>query len=286
MRRTSASLCAAVLPLCTLLIGFAAWPARADAPEATEAVTAPDRARALFDQGMQQTNTGALHLARASLSESLALLEKPSTRLNLGIVEVRLGLLTDAHRTLLPLVERAEIEAKTRDRAQALCGEIERRVAVVTLRTAPETAKVSVDGVQVPHESGVLVLALSPGEHRIRAQAPEHETSELVLQVEAGTKREEGVALTSVATVSTGASLAVPALEATNPPPLGRAPAAATAPDPAEKPAKSRRVWWWTGAAVLGAAGAALAVGLATRDDSGRSVEKPFGPAGTVKLGR
>jgi len=286
MRRTSASLCAAVLPLCTLLIGFAAWPARADAPEATKAVTALDRARTLFDQGMQQASAGALALARASLSESLTLLEKPSTRLNLGIVEVRLGLLTDAHRTLLPLVERAEVEAKTRDRAQALCGEIERRVAVVTLRTAPKTALLSVDGVPVPNESGLLVLALSPGEHRIRAQAPEHATSEIVLQVEAGTKREEDVALTAVARVSTDTPRALPALAATDAEPIKRAPAAATAPDPAEKPARSRRVWWWTGAAVLGAAGAALAVGLATRDDSGRSVDKPSGSAGTVELGR
>lgn len=131
-------------------------------------------ARALFERGLEQANREAWAEALESFRGSLARLERPATRLNIGAALLRLGRFIEARDEMDALLASSATDSDERARATELRGLAIAGIRVIELHVEPASANVSVDG---SVRQGVIEagrLELDPGRHRLEVRAAGH----------------------------------------------------------------------------------------------------------------
>ncbi len=163
-------------------------------------VRAAEQARALFERGLTLANDGRDAEAAETFERSYGLVPRASTALNWAIVLQRLGKGRSALRALDAFDAQRE-GASERDVADAaaLRARVARLLATLTLRVAPEAARVEIDGREEAAEGVERILALDPGPHVIRVEADGHVPRRLELTVAAGEELSERVELEAIA---------------------------------------------------------------------------------------
>ena len=147
-----------------------------------------DRARALFDQGLEAAESEDWPAAVEAFSQSYELFPLAGTLLNIGLYQMEAGRPLEAHRTLNELLERYGDDISDRSRA-----EVQRRLAVVdaalaTVRvtTRPEGARLSIDGQPQSDGADGHPVFLEPGEHTFEAALDGHEDASVTRTLHAG----------------------------------------------------------------------------------------------------
>ncbi len=160
------------------------------------------RARVFFDRGLhlasEDRHTEALELFR----QSMQLVPRASTALNLAIELQRLGRGREALAVLDAL---PELSPSDQDRAdeRTLRARILPSLATLIVRIGPtdiaEAAELTVDGEVVPSEGRERTVLLDPGSHRIAVAATGHLTERRSVTLLAGTSADERFELRSAA---------------------------------------------------------------------------------------
>lgn len=240
--------------LVAVVIGAAtAGTASASGPTAAEKETA----RALMDEGHARVDRGDNKGALESFRAADALMNVPTTALEVARQQVALGLLVDARDTLLRLRRMPPGGpapfAVAREKAQAMYDELTTRIPSLRLSVSGvanlETAKIAIDGTTIPAAAIGVPFKVNPGHHVVSV------TSESGGHVEVETDVAEGAVKGVDLTVS--ASPANATVGAAPPPSEApRAAPAANGETGSATSATSGPVWLrWGGAglAVIGA---------------------------------
>jgi hypothetical protein len=141
-----------------------------------------ETARRLMSDGRSKRDAGDLRGALEAFKAADALMDVPTTSLEVARTEIAMGQLVEAHEKLLAIdrIEAAPNEpkpfAEARVAAQSLANEVEARIPtlkIVIVGAAPDAAfRVSVDGAEVPAASLVAPRAVDPGHHVVTASVP------------------------------------------------------------------------------------------------------------------
>jgi hypothetical protein len=174
----------------------------AGAPPANGASGDASRAAALFDEGVAAIDRGDFVTACTKLGESLTLVERASTLLNLALCETEQGKLSLAVRHYKRAIALLPPDDKRLPTATARMDELSRRVPrlVITLAKAvPASATVRIDDVEIA-PSDLAEVPVDPGEHRIVLVVPGRADVTTTAKVAEGERRElhlkPGAALT------------------------------------------------------------------------------------------
>jgi hypothetical protein len=150
----------------------------------TPAISAPtaadkDTARALMKEGRSRRTKGDHRGALESFVAADALMNVPTTGLEVGRTQVQLGLLVEARDTFLRVSrtpeEAGEPPAFKEARSEAAAGAIKLEERVPTLKVsltgvpAGATASITIDGVNIPSAAISARRKLNPGTHEIVA---------------------------------------------------------------------------------------------------------------------
>jgi len=165
----------------------------AEAPSSDDATA---RARALFEQGVAFSRTERWAEALEAFQQSAALIERPSTLLNIATALQRLGRPIEC----VVAVERylaisdVSADADARGRASALRDAMLAAIAHVALAILPADARLSIDGneVDLPDDGRI---ALDPGAHTFRIERDGHIPSRFTLDLSRGENVSRAVAL-------------------------------------------------------------------------------------------
>ncbi len=129
------------------------------------------RARALFEQALEELREGRAAAGRDLLRRSLAILPTVATRYNLAVALRRTGEVTEAQFVLQRLLEEG-LEEPERARIEAQLEAVRAQIAtlVITVSGGAAAAQIEVDGVEVG-QSGPrpLRVQVDPGRHRVAA---------------------------------------------------------------------------------------------------------------------
>ena len=221
----------------------------------------------------------ASDFARAHAFFAQAYVLRPNARVarGLGIAALRLARYTEARRWLTSSIsDRSQpLTSAQRDEVTKLMVWMETSLGVLRLRwsaPAPRGREVLVDD----QRADELTLWLTPGEHRVRAQAPEHEPSEQRVELAAGREQSLQLALSPSGhapdvpqasveredLVSPAAAAETLTTSTTDRPLTDRA--------PAEQPGLLSRWWFWTALGVAVAGGVTAAVVLSSHKPEAR----------------
>jgi hypothetical protein len=226
-----------------MLLASVASPARAD-PAADE-----ERARQLFDAGHAAADAGDPVSACRMFEQSLALVRRASTLLNLGACNEALGKLATAvvffEEGLAMLDPRDDRAAPARLRIAAIGPKVA-RLHVEPPADLPPGSVITLDGAELAPPALADELRIDPGRHEIRLQAPGRLPLQVVVLAAEGSR--DAIAL------ELGAPLPPPP-----PPPVPPPPPAPSAPPvvPADTDAGGIPVWVWPVGAIGLAAGIA-----------------------------
>jgi hypothetical protein len=160
------------LRLIALLMLATSSPALAVEPDAdtkmkAEAAERFDRGLRLFDDG---DNAGAL----AEFKKTYEILPNPVVRYNLGLVYAAMGRPVDAVDALVNVIDATQLSAEQNARAKRTLDEQRARVGTIAVRTAPESASIEVDGVEVARTPLAAPLRVAVGKHLVGASAEGH----------------------------------------------------------------------------------------------------------------
>jgi hypothetical protein len=162
---------------CACLLGAAA--AAAGPPEPSVVQRASDE----FDRAMAHWERGDKYLALQGFREAHALVPSDATLWNVIVVEHEIGLWADAHRDLATYL--AKFEARiTPDRlreAVDMRRELEQKLARLRVVVDALGVTVWVDGAKTGTDVWV-----APGEHTVRAEAPDRKPAEKKVAFESG----------------------------------------------------------------------------------------------------
>ncbi len=138
-------------------------------------------ARALFERGVEHATAESWGEALESFQASLAHLERPATRLNVGAALLRLGRFIEARAVMDVLLASSAGDASERARASELRARAVEGIRVIEVHVEPETAILRVDGAVREGAAASGRLELDPGRHRleVRAEGYSSETREL-----------------------------------------------------------------------------------------------------------
>ncbi|HZO12924.1 MAG TPA: PEGA domain-containing protein [Polyangiaceae bacterium] len=143
------------------------------------------RAEKLFREGVTAAEQNDYVTACAKFKQSLDLVERASTLLNLGTCEAEQGRLATAYRyykkgigMLQPGDERLATTTKLMDELSARVP----RVRIQLSEATPANARVVIDDAEVPRDALDSVM-LDPGKHRIVLSAPEHEDATATVEL-------------------------------------------------------------------------------------------------------
>lgn len=163
---------------CACLLGAAAASA-AEPPEPAVVQRASDE----FDRAMASWQRGDKLLALQGFRDAHALVPTDATLWNVIVVEHEIGLPADAHRDLDVYLAKFEAQitpARLRE-AVDMRRELEERLAHVRVVVDALGATIFVDG-----ERSGTDLWLAPGDHKVRAEAPERKPAEKTITVQRG----------------------------------------------------------------------------------------------------
>jgi hypothetical protein len=223
----------------------------------------------------------ASDFARAHALFSQAYVLRPNARVarGLGIAALRLARYTEARRWLSSSVtdRNQPLTSAQRDEVMKLMSWMETSLGVLHLRwsePAPRGREVLVDDQRVDE----LTLWLTPGEHRVRAQAPEHEPREQRVELAAGREQSLALGLPRSANAPEAPQATLQRDDLVSPEAAAdtlavSAPAAdhtlADRPQ-SEAPGLLSRWWFWTAVGVAVAGGVTAAVVLSARKPEAR----------------
>lgn len=136
-----------------------------------------ETARALFKDGEQKRKAGDLPGALEAFRAAHAIMNVPTTGLELGKTQAQLGQIVEARDTLLSVV-RIPVQAgepekygQAREEAKKLAEQLEPRLAslkiVLTHAPSGATPKVTIDGVEIHAATIGMVRKNNPGKHEI-----------------------------------------------------------------------------------------------------------------------
>jgi len=182
-----------ILRVALSALGFLAVAAARLPPAAAQAVAA---ANALFQTGVAAMNAGRFAVACPALAESLRLDPRPGTLFTLAECENMWGHVAsaaaryDEYLRLLnhlpPAAQRTQLQLQRDKRAlseKARLGPLVPLVTITLSPSAPQGARVFLDGVELARPSLDTALPLDPGEHVLLVEAPDRSTSEQRLQL-------------------------------------------------------------------------------------------------------
>jgi len=195
------------------------------------------RAQALFNDGRAAMEKGDVAGACKMLSESLALVKRPSTLFNLAQCEAKQGKIRSATEHMKGAIETLDPGDERVKIARDQYADLDKQLPRVTLRLAPGTpadSTVLVDGTPVDRASIGTQLPLDPGEHALVVRAAGRSDARTSVTLAVGDRRE--------VTLTVGAA----------PTPAASKEAAATQA-PATEPSNTKRTLGW----VIGGVGAA-----------------------------
>ena len=157
-----------------------------------------ETARALFKEGEQKRKAGDLPGALEAFRAAHAIMNVPTTGLELGKVQAQLGQIVEARDTLLSVVRIPVVPGEpekyplARDEAKKLAESLEPKLAslkiVVTKVPGGATPKISVDGAEIHAATVGLTRKHNPGKHEIVVAVGKVEKKESVDLAEGETK--------------------------------------------------------------------------------------------------
>lgn len=161
--------------------------------QSSEADDTPSRARAreLFRDGNALVDQAKYAEALERFESAYALWDNPKIKLNIATSLRALGRSVQALEAYRHYLRQAEPSSERRAEVEAICAELEARLALVELRVAPDVVRLSLDGrpleVRERHD-----LILEPGHHVVSAEtaAGEHDVN---IDVVAGERRDLSV---------------------------------------------------------------------------------------------
>lgn len=198
------------------------------APAAVAAPSAADMesARQLFKEGKDLRDKGDLKGAREKLKAAHALGQTPITGVELGKTHVMLNELVEAREAFLSVGRIAVASDETKKSADAriecdkLAAELKTKIpklrVVLTGVPAGQSAKVTVDGEEVPSAALSEARSVNPGHHVVVAKVGENPES----RAEVDLKESESKDVTLAVSVSMTTSKPEPRPEGTPPGPL------------------------------------------------------------------
>jgi hypothetical protein len=196
----AARLLAAAFLSATALVSAAAV---ADEPSPADKETA----RTLFRSGDERYRAGDYRGALEAFAAADAIMRVPTTGLELGRTQAKLGLLVEARETLRraaqspPSPDEPPAFPQARSEAAALYDDLGRRIPAVVLRVVGsggarlETAEVRVDGDPVEEAMLGQPRRLNPGVHRLVVTAPGFAPAEGSVTLGEGEERELALVL-------------------------------------------------------------------------------------------
>lgn len=153
----------------------------AHAPAAAQSASDKETARALMKDGESRRAKGDLKGALQSFRAAHAIMNLPTTGLELGRTQAELGLLVEARDTLLAVTRMPVLSGESssmpaaRDEAQKLADEIEPKIPSLTVKlegVAPgATPRVTIDGVAINEATIGVPRKHNPGAHEVVAVA-------------------------------------------------------------------------------------------------------------------
>ena len=165
-------------------------PLYAAAPSAAERETA----RRLMEEGDDLAEKGELHNAMNRYRSAHAIMQVPTTGVNLAKVQAKLGLLVEARATAIDVANlpvtpsEPPVFAQARKSAIALADELEPRVPSLTTTVSPASASytLTVDNVTLPAAARNEPYRMNPGAHTIRVDAPGYLSETLQVELAEG----------------------------------------------------------------------------------------------------
>lgn len=157
-----------------------------------------ETARALFKEGEQKRKAGDLKGALEAFRAAHAIMNVPTTGLELGKTQAQLGQIVEARDTLLSVVRIPVVAGEpdkypqAREEAKKLADQLEPKLASlkIVLTHAPSgvTPKVTIDGVEIHSATIGVVRKHNPGKHDVVVVVGKVEKSESVELTEGETK--------------------------------------------------------------------------------------------------
>lgn len=201
-------------PLCfLLLLGLGLTqpaPERVSAQAATSSsrskTSRTQRARELFNRGIDLAQEQRWAEARAAFSQARAVQERASIVYNLALSQYHLNELSAAQKTLDDLNRIAKPGSVHHREGKRLRPLVERDLARLLLHLAPSLAAVVVDGHHVPGKGPTRELRLDPGHHQLAVRATGYAPHELELKLERGEQLTKRILLEPLGTNSSSNS--------------------------------------------------------------------------------
>lgn len=160
-----------------ILLSLLALPMRAAEPTESDKATA----RSLMDQGDKATQSGDFQAALEAYRGADDIMKVPTTGIELGKAQLKLGLLLEAQTTFLRVARHPtetgepSVFADARVEAQQLAAGIPARLPSVLLEFSGVASNVdphvAIDGTVMPPATLALPRQVNPGEHRLVALA-------------------------------------------------------------------------------------------------------------------
>jgi hypothetical protein len=221
---------------------------------------APNTGKDLFQRGRHAMNDGQYDLAVRYFEQSQEIEPALGNLLNIAVCEERLGRVASALGHLREALAQASPGDKRRPLVAERIAELEKRVALVTLRLeGPEgtDVTVSLDGRPLGRADLGKVLTVDPGAHALECAGPQGERCAQLFTLSAGEKSERAVIVTTPAPPTVELAPKDPPA----PPQVSKD--APVAPQPA---AKSRALAFGLGALGIAGIGTSLVTGLMVID--------------------
>ncbi|HWZ93161.1 MAG TPA: hypothetical protein VNW92_30085 [Polyangiaceae bacterium] len=197
-----------------------------------------ETARSLLDDGDQKLENKDFAGALKSYQSAHAIMNVPSTGIEVAKTLVRLGRLVEARDTALSVSRMPKSSneprafGQARTEAEGLASELAARIPSLELKVsgaAPgQELHVTIDGAAVPPAVATVPRKLDPGKHQISISSAGRSDLNASVELKEGEKRTLELALTSTPAAAPAAPVAAA------PSPVAPAPVAPAAPAPAE----------------------------------------------------
>jgi hypothetical protein len=250
------------LLLGSLLVVLSAPAARAQTEDVRE------RAKALFEKGLEASDSERWADAADYFTRSRALLSRPSTVFNLVGALYRLGRYRAALATAREYLAMSDplVDASKRKEVEGLQAIMEKAVGIANIEVQPGDASLDIDGERLPVSAGSYALQLDPGLHALVARRAGYRDHSESFSLDNGGRVNLSVSLEqSDGPLVASAAEPLPIAAMPNP---GERPRADSSEDRSRK--RWRRALWITGSVlVAGAAATALALALPKDEKAG-----------------
>lgn len=235
-----------------------------------------EQARQLFQDGVAQFDAGEFQSALRAFEEAYRIAPHPSVRINIANCLEQLGRYSEALASYRTFLEETQGTLKPAERAEIerAVERLQSRFGILDVELSPADAQLTVDG-DVPTRSPTGQIAVTPGNHVVRAALDGYDPAQQVVNVTGGSTQSVQLTLERSEPLPTPVASAAVELD------TDRAPAQ---PEP-EQPKSSLRPWVWISAgATVALAGGFAATAVMTMgaqndfdDNAALSRNQPIG---------